>query len=167
MASQIWEKTELYEFPDAGRERPPTSQSVRSVSPSSVWLATYSASGALGNFSGAGPTGTVDANLTNPPIEYLLGGDEIDLFMAESEQPDPLPLQPPAFGSDYIYNCSSSACVGDFSDGGVYIGPGAFVGHGPGELTSTLVPEPTSVSLLLIGLLTVSGLAIVRKLRCV
>lgn len=132
-----------------------------------MWLATYSASGALGNFSGAGPTGTVDANLTNPPIEYLLGGDEIDLFMAESEQPDPLPLQPPAFGSDYIYNCSSSACVGDFSDGGVYIGPGAFVGHGPGELTSTLVPEPTSVSLLLIGLLTVSGLAIVRKLRCV
>ena len=107
----------------------------------------FSATGNLGTFSGAGPTEIGNPGATGY-LAYFLGSDELDLNLTNTIESG---TAPPGYGSSIIYTCASSTCIADFSSPA---NPtiGAYVGIGSRSLTSTPIPEPSSLLLLLAGL---------------
>lgn len=122
----------------------------------------FSAYGVLGDFSGAAGPNSIQFGAY---MEYFLGPvvestDELDMYVTNSEAAGPI-----GYNYALIFNCSSSACVADFdSTPGAVVGPDADVGYGGyGELTATLIPEPSTLGLLLSGVFPLGLLAASRK----
>src|SRR6202035_1243745 len=76
------------------------------------------------------------------------GGDEIDIHFARG---DGLSRFVPSIVSADVYGCQTVTCANDFSRVGPQPSIGVF-NYGEVEATVTLVPEPQTLALLLIGL---------------